>query len=141
MSVQTRKMTASEFLALPVSNMPHELINGEAIMSPSPSVAHQRLLARLFDILRKLVPNGEVFLAPLDVYLDDTNIVQPDLLWVAADNTNILIEDNLLRGAPDLTVEIFSPGSARNDRREKFRLYEKHGVREYWMVDPDEKLL
>ena len=67
--------------------------------------------------------------------------MQPDLLWVAEDNTNILFEENLLRGAPDLTVEIFSPGSARNDRREKFRLYEKHGVREYWMVDPDEKLL
>src|SRR4051794_25235175 len=111
MAIHARKLTASEYLALAVSNRPHELINGEEIVSPCPSVAHQRLLARLFDLLRKLVPDGEVFLAPLDVYLDDLNVVQPDLLWVAANNTNIMIGDNFLRGAPDLAVEIFSPGS------------------------------
>ncbi len=141
MAVETRKMTASEFLALPVSNTFHELLNGEEIMSPSPSGTHQRIAGRLFDLIRRLVPSGEVIFAPLDVYFDDLNITQPDVLWIAEGSACAWVEDKHLRGAPDLAVEILSPGTARVDRKDKFRLYERFGVREYWMVDAAEKLL
>jgi Uma2 family endonuclease len=140
MAVQVH-MTAKEFLALPESNLPSEFIHGEVIMSPAPTLEHQRLFVRLFDLIRRLIPNGEVLIAPVDVYLDDENIVQPDIFWVAAEGKCVSVEGRYLRGAPDLIVEIFSPGSTRRDKKDKFRLYEKHGVREYWMVAPDDKWL
>lgn len=140
MAVQTH-ITAKEFLALPESNLPTELIHGAIIKSPARTLDHQRLLIRLADLIRRLIPSGEVFIALVDVYLDDENIVQPDILWVAAESKCVSVEGRYLRGAPDLVVEIFSPGSTRRDKKDKFRLYEKHGVREYWMIDPADKWL
>lgn len=141
MAIQTRKITANEFLELPISNLPHELLDGEEIMSPAPTIEHQRVLFRIAQLLAGIIPNGEVFLAPLDLYLDESNVVQPDIVWIAEGSTCIPIEGKYFKGAPDLVVEIFSPGTGRRDRKDKFRLYEKYGVREYWMVDPSEKLL
>src|SRR5688572_29670021 len=141
MAIQARKMTATEFLTLPESNLPHELINGEEIMSPAPTTEHQRVVRKLSKLLDTLIPNGEIFFAPIDLYIDEDNVVQPDLLWISAENTEAIIEKNFVRGAPDLVIEVFSPGTVRRDRREKFHLYEKAGVREYWMLDVDEKLL
>ncbi len=140
MATETRKMTASEFLQLPVSNLHHELINGEGIMAPAPTGNHQRVLLRAAKLIERLIPNGEALISPLDVYLDDSNVVQPDILWVAEGSACTWFEDKYLQGAPDLAVEIFSPGSLRRDRKDKFRLYERFGVREYWMIDADEKL-
>ncbi|HLY26592.1 MAG TPA: Uma2 family endonuclease [Aggregatilineales bacterium] len=142
MAIQTRKMTSTEFLAGPITNLPHELLNGEEIMSPTPVRIHQNTLGRLFIVVQALVPNGEVIFAPMDVYFDEENTVQPDLLWIAEGSACHWVEnDKYLKGAPDLVVEILSPGSVRRDRKDKFRLYEKYGVREYWMIDPEEKLL
>ncbi len=140
MAIET-KMTAKDFLALPETNLPHELINGEEIMSPSPTPKHQMLAGQLFIVLKRLAPAGQIFFAPLDLYLDDENIVQPDLLWIAPANTRISVGAKYLRGAPDLIVEIVFPGTARRDKKDKFRLYEKFAVREYWIADPEEKLL
>ncbi len=81
MAVQTR-MTANEFLTLPETNLPTELINGEVIMSPSPEVYHQDVVLEVALLLRQRVPNGKVHIAPLDVHLDDNNVVQPDGLKV-----------------------------------------------------------
>ena len=141
MAIQLVRMTASQFLALPESNLPHELLNGEAFMSPAPTLDHQRLLLRLAKLIERLIPSGEVFIAPVDVYLDDSNVPQPDLVWVAEGSQCKSIDNKYLKGAPDLVVEIFSPGTVRRDKKDKFRLYEKFGVREYWMIDPDEKWL
>jgi Uma2 family endonuclease len=141
MAVQTRRITARDFLALPTTNLPHELIHGEEIMSPSPTLSHQLLSSRLFKLLERLVPDGIVLYAPLDVYLDEENVVQPDVLWAAAGGVCKPVADKYLSGAPDLTVEILSPGTALRDKKDKFRLYEKFGVREYWIIDPDESLL
>jgi Uma2 family endonuclease len=140
MAIQTRKITATEFLELPVSSLPHELLDGEEIMSPAPTIEHQRVLFRLAQFLAGIVPNGEVFLSPLDLYLDEVNVVQPDIVWIATNSNCIPVEGKYFKGAPELVVEIFSPGTGRRDRKDKFRLYEKYGVREYWMVDPGEKL-
>src|SRR5258707_13442215 len=141
MTVQTQKMTASEFLALPVSNLPHELIDAQEILSPSPTGTHQRVLFRVAKLIEKLIPDGEVLIAPMDVYLDEVNVPQPDIFWIASNSRCTWVEDKYLKGAPDLIVEIFSPGTVRRDKKDKFRLYEKFGVPEYWMIDPDEKLL
>jgi Uma2 family endonuclease len=138
MAVQTR-MTAAEYLALPETTQRSDLINGEIIMSPAPTVEHQRLVGRLFNLLQRLVPNGEVFLTPLDVYLDDENVVQPDVMWVAADS-KCVAESNYLSGAPDLVVEVLSPRTKRRDRKENFHLYEKFGTRECWLTDPEDQL-
>jgi Uma2 family endonuclease len=70
----------------------------------------------------------------LSVYLDDENIPQPDVIWIAP-NSKCTIGEKYLIGAPDLVVEVFSPSTALRDKTDKFRLYEKHGVREYWMLD------
>jgi Uma2 family endonuclease len=142
MATQTRKMTASEFLALPESNLHHELIRGEEIMAPSPTGKHQRLLGRFYKLIDRLIPDGEVLVAPMDVQLDESNVPQPDIIWVAEHSAcHWAGGDKYLQGPPDLVVEIFSPGTFRRDKKDKFRLYEKFGVREYWMVDPDEEIL
>jgi Uma2 family endonuclease len=139
MAVKTR-MTAVEYLALPETMQRSDLINGEIIMSPTPTVEHQRLVLRIARLLEQLVPDGEVFIAPLDVYLDDDNVVQPDVMWVAADS-KCVIETKYLKGAPDLVVEVLSPGTKRWDKKEKFHLYEKYGTREYWLTEPDEQFI
>lgn len=139
--VQTR-MTAAEFLALPETNLPTELINGELIAMPAPALLHQRALLRLIALLQSLITGGELFFAPVDVYLDDLNIVQSDALWITPNNTTcVSVEGKYLRGAPDLIVEVLSPGTARRDRRDKFRLYQKYGVRECWMLEPHEQFI
>ena len=132
---QTR-IKADQFLQLPETNVPTELIDGEVIMAPSPTVNHQRFVSRIERTIARLATTGEVFFAPLDVYLDEDNVVQPDVLWVGPESACTVGED-YLQGPPDLIVEVLSAGTARRDRREKFALYEQHGVREYWMIDPE----
>ena len=140
MAVQTR-ITAAEFLTLPETMLPTELIHGEVIMSPSPEISHQDIALRLAIYLTHKAPNGKVHIAPLDVYLDDLNVVQPDVLWVAEGSTCVAVDGKYLRGGPDFVGEVASPGTVRRDKKEKFRLYETYGVREYWMIDPAERLI
>ncbi len=129
------KMSAKDFFELPETNLPTELMDGELLVSPAPIPEHQNVSVELLILLRGLIPNGKLFHAPIDVYFDESNIVQPDLLWVAEDS-QCFIGDKRLEGAPDLIVEILSPSTARRDKNKKFQLYEKYGVREYWLVDP-----
>ncbi len=137
--IRTR-MTAQEFMLLPETNLPTELLNGELFQMSSPIIIHQRISRRLVIVLNGLIPNGEVFYAPLDVYFDDFNVVQPDVMWVAEGSQCVVLEKHL-RGAPDLIIEILSPGTNKRDRQGKFRLYQQFGVREYWIIDPIEQLI
>jgi Uma2 family endonuclease len=134
------RLTYDDFLLFPDDGMRHELIDGEHYVTPAPTIRHQRLLGRLHlamaDHLRAHPSAGEVFVAPLDVVFSTWDIVEPDLLFVAADQTGILTEKNVV-GAPALVVEILSPSTRKRDQQLKQRLFEKSGVREYWMVDPD----
>ena len=75
---------------------------------------------------------------PFDVVLSDTDVVQPDLLFVSNERANIITDENI-QGAPDLVVEILSPSTAERDQTFKRSLYAKHGVKEYWLVDTDAK--
>jgi Uma2 family endonuclease len=129
------RLSAAEFFALPETNLPTELLHGELVVSPSPVPKHQRASRKFLILLDDIIPDGEIFTAPMDLYLDEQNIPQPDLIWVAA-NSQCKITEKRLEGTPELIVEIFSPGTAKIDRSDKYKLYERHGVKEYWMVDP-----
>jgi Uma2 family endonuclease len=78
---------------------------------------------------------GEVYISPIDVYLDDHNVVQPDVLFVSNERREILTDDGL-HGAPDLVTEVVSPSNAQLDKTAKRRVYARHGVKELWLVDP-----
>lgn len=103
---------------------------------PTPIVPHQDVVLNTAFVLKPLIPNGRIFISPIEVYLDEHNIPQPDLVWVA-ENSICKIERKRLVGAPDLVVEVLSPSTAKRDKTDKFKLYEKHGTREYWLVDPE----
>jgi Uma2 family endonuclease len=135
-AVQTR-MTATEYFQLPETLLPTELINGDLLEMPAPVPNHQRFSGRVYKVVDYLKPNGEVFYAPADIYLDEINIVQPDIFWIA-ENGKCIEGEKYFRGAPDLVVEVLSPGTTLLDKRDKFLLYEKYGVREYWMLHPTE---
>ncbi len=135
---QKRKMTATEYAQLDVSHQPMELLDGELIIMPSPSPKHQNVNLQTVQLLLRLKPNGQIFYAPIDLYLDDLNIPQPDIVWVAAGG-RCQISETRLEGPPELIVEIFSPGTERRDRKEKFELVQAHRVSEYWMIHPIEQ--
>jgi Uma2 family endonuclease len=137
--VKTKRLcTYEDYAALPDDGR-HELIWGELMMSPSPSLGHQALLGALYTVVKNHVQHsasGFVYVAPLDVVLDSHTTVQPDLIFVSVERSAILTDKNI-QGAPDLVVEIISPGSEDRDRLVKTRLYREHRVREYWLVDRD----
>ena len=117
----------------------YELIDGDLIMVPAPNLKHQTVQVRLGERLARFVREnslGMLFFAPCDVVLSDTDVVQPDLLFVSSDRANLLSSGENVRGAPDIVIEILSPATAERDRGYKRALYAKHGVAEYWMVDP-----
>ncbi len=116
------------------------VIGGQRLMAPSPNRLHQVVLINLASHLKEFAKQnqaGTVMIAPFDVYLSDNEFVQPDILLLTKEHTARLT-DNGVMGAPDLVIEIVSPGSARTDRVIKRDLYAKHGVPEYWIVSPTE---
>ena len=132
------KLTVEDFEQFPDDGRRHELIDGEHHVTPAPNTRHQIVLGNLHFALRSAVQKeelGQVFLAPYDVLLSDTDVVEPDLLFLSKERSDLLTEKNL-RGAPDLVVEILSEGTRRMDEVVKRKLYERFGVREYWVVDP-----
>lgn len=134
-----RKLTYDDFVNFPDDGQRHELIDGEHYVTPSPATKHQRVSGRLFvELFRYLQANpiGEVFHAPFDVVMSHFDVVEPDLLVVLNDQAHIVTEKHV-RGTPAIVVEILSPGTRRVDERIKRDVYERAGVREYWMLDPD----
>ncbi len=142
MTIRTR-VSLAEFLALPETLEHIELIDGEIVTLASPQIAHQRALRQIgFALtLRSQRVGGEVFYAPMDVVLPDSNIIQPDLLWLAPGSACIPFQEKYLQGAPDLIVEILSPGSVYHDRHTKYNLVQGNGVKEYWIVDTQDRLV
>lgn len=139
------RMTNAEFRALPETNVPVELINGVVIVSPSPRRIHQKEVGETYRQIADIadtIPGSEAMISPMDVILDDLNTVQPDVFWVSGENSLCQVgEDDYWYGAPDLVVEVLSPGTRQHDLSEKFLLYEKHGCREYWIINPKEHTL
>ena len=137
-----RKLTYEDYAKTPEGErwelIDGELINHEETMSPSAKRAHQRNQMKLGSRMSFFAEEndaGEVY-SDFDVVLSDADSVRPDLLFVSKDRLHIITEDNV-QGAPDLVVEIRSPSTARQDWTVKRELYARHGVREYWLVDPE----
>jgi len=137
--VDTR-LTYDDFVHFPDDGNRHELIDGVHYVTPSPDVRHQAIVVRLvLAIGNHLQSNphlGRVFVAPLDVVLSHHDIVEPDVLFVATEQAAILTEKNV-QGPPALVIEVLSPGTRKRDAQAKRRLFERSGVREYWLVDPE----
>jgi Uma2 family endonuclease len=133
-----RKLTYADYLRFPDDNLRHEIIDGEHYVTPSPLIRHQRISLRLSYLLQAYLEEhalGELFTAPIDALLSEFDIVVPDLIYLSNERAHFLTEKNL-QGPPDLVVEILSPGTRRRDLGIKRSLYERVGVREYWLVDP-----
>ncbi len=138
------KFSYRDYQNLPESETKrYELLGGELVMVPAPSWFHQSIAGTLFQLLAQFVRGkalGEVRFAPLDVVLSEEDVVQPDILFVSNERRRIIHEDGI-HGAPDLHIEILSPTTAGRDRTLKRTLYARHGVREYWLVDPETKTI
>ena len=130
-------LTYADLEAFPDDGLRRELLDGELIVSPSPKTRHQELVGRLHLALGNHVAahgGGHVYLAPLDIILSDTNVVEPDLMFIANPQLGIITEKNI-QGVPALLIEVLS--NPRIDRVRKWEIYARFGVPEYWIVDPD----
>ena len=117
-----------------------QLINGELIMSPAPTPKHQRVLRELLYVLKDLKLKGELFFSPIDLYIDQKNVLQPDLVLIAP-NQKTSVTERGIEGPPELVVEVLSPSNSFIDRNTKKRKYLEFGVKEYWIVDPGNQTL
>lgn len=132
-----RKFTYEDYAKTPEGER-YELLDGELIALSSPDMAHQILKTRLGATVWEYVSDanlGEVYMSPTDVRFSDTDVVQPDILFFFKSRSHIRTGKNI-RGAPDLVVEILSPSTSANDWGYKKDLYARHGVKEFWLVDP-----
>lgn len=136
----TTKLTYADYLRFPDDGLRHEIIDGEHYVTPSPATRHQRISRNLLHVIQTYLdthPIGELFAAPFDALLSDFDIVVPDLLYLSTERARFLTSKNL-QGPPDLVIEILSPSTRSRDRKLKRDLYERVGVREYWVVDPEQ---
>ena len=133
------KNPIDEYLALP-EGYPAELIGGEILLTPSPSYIHQKVAGTIFRKLADYVEKkglGEV-LYEFDVHIDDDNVVRPDITFIFNENK---IRENWIEGVPDIVVEVLSSSTATRELVDKRELYEKHGVKEYWVIDPENHVI
>jgi Uma2 family endonuclease len=133
------KLSYEDLRRMPDDGKRYELIDGEVFMTPAPRTRHQLTVGNIYLALRSFVDEhglGQVFLAPTDVVFGERTAVQPDLLFIRRDRASIVTELNV-QGAPDLVIEVLSPGNAAFDRETKLQVYARAAVRELWYVDPE----
>ncbi len=133
-------LSVSDYLLLPEGGPRYQLIEGDFFVAPSPRGYHQQIAGRIYRLLCDWVEKkdaGLVMFAPFDVYLDDHNVYQPDVLFIAKARQADVYQDDGVHGAPDLAVEVLSPGTACLDKDSKRRVYARHGVSEMWLIDPE----
>jgi Uma2 family endonuclease len=134
------KLTYDDYLLFPEDGKRHELIDGEHYVTPSPNRKHQAIAWNLTVMIGswlKRNPIGRAFAAPFDVVFSRFDVVEPDLLYIAGARQDDVLTAAHVRGAPDLVVEIGSPGTRKRDETIKRRLYERFAVAEYWVIDPE----
>lgn len=138
-----RKLTYGDYLLFPEDGLRHEILDGEHYVTSAPSLWHQTASANLtyfFVGFLRRNPLGRLFHAPCEVVLSEHDIVQPDLLFISRERLAILTEKNV-QGAPDLVIEILSDNTSRRDKTLKRDIYERSGVLEYWLVDPQRQMV
>ncbi len=136
------KYTYDDYAAMD-NDRRYELIEGELYMVPSPGFYHQTISMNISHPLKKFAKGnnlGAVLYAPFDVVLSETDVVQPDIIFVSKGRLGLITEKNL-RGAPDLAIEILSTSTRERDKLVKKRLYMESGVKEFWLVDPDKNAI
>jgi Uma2 family endonuclease len=136
-------LTYEDYVLLPNDRNRYEILEGELTVTPAPSTKHQSVSANLFKLLSKHIDDlnlGKLFYAPIDLILDATTILQPDLLVVFSARQHIITE-RAIEGVPNLVVEIVSPTTSRTDRVTKAQIYARHSVPAYWIVDPSEETI
>ncbi len=138
------RLSVLDYLSIPEEDENrYELIDGELYMAPTPSWEHQQLSGFLLTLLSVFVEEnrqGQVAAAPLDVYLSDEDVFQPDIVFISNERLGIIRSDGL-HGAPDLVIEVLSPGTEQRDRTLKSDRYAMFGVQEYWQADPTAKTI
>ena len=133
-----KRLTYVDYCKIPDDGKRHEIIDGIHYVSPASRYIHQQIVANLVSLLNPWVQGhqlGIVLMAPFDIVLSEHDVVQPDVLFISNENRGILTDKNA-QGAPDIAIEVTSPGTTNHDRETKFRIYEHYGVKEYWIVDP-----
>lgn len=133
--------TVADYMQLPDDGPRYELIEGELLMAPAPNLFHQRIAFNLTLILGNHVEKkrlGKLFFAPFDVIFDEHNVLQPDIIFFSNARASALTKAGAT-GAPDLAVEIISPGAEKRDRELKRKVFARSGVEELWLVLPDKK--
>jgi Uma2 family endonuclease len=134
---QIELFTAADYRSMPEDGKRYQLIEGEIIVAPAPNTYHQhvqRNLLRVLDTYLLQHPIGTVLGAPCDVYLDDQNVFQPDVLYVTREHATRIQHDGI-HGAPDLVIEILSASTAGLDRRKRGH-FAAGGTVEFWQIDP-----
>jgi Uma2 family endonuclease len=134
------KLTYDDFVLFPDDGRRHELIDGEHFVTPSPNTRHQRISGNLYFVIRSWLeehPVGQVFYALLDVIFSNFDVVEPDLLYMSNERAAQIAMGQHVNGVPELVIEIASQGTRKRDETIKRRLYERFGVTEYWVIDPD----
>ena len=132
--------TYSDLVALPDDHLRHELIDGEHVVTPSPAIPHQVIVWNLTEALGPYLrahPIGTALTGPVDVKLSPHTVLVPDLVYFTAARFADVVNEKHATAAPDLVVEILSPGTRRRDKGRKRAVYDREGVREYWMMDPE----
>jgi Uma2 family endonuclease len=130
-------LTYEDYVLLPNDRNRYEILEGELTGTPAPSTKHQTASVNLLVILFQYIKErdlGKLFHAPIDLILESTSVLQPDLLFVSQARRHIITE-RAIEGAPDLVVEILSPTTSRTDRVTKAQIYARHRVPVYWIVD------
>lgn len=139
-----RVLTYAELLAREGDEeVRRQLLEGELHLTPSPNLDHQLIVGGVYRALfahAHAHELGVVLVAPFDVILDEHNVVQPDVLFVARSRRRLLTQRGV-QGPPDLVVEMLSPSNAELDRTTKLTIYQRHGVAHYWLLDPATRLL
>lgn len=135
----SRRYTYDELCAaMDETNLPHELWDGEVIMTPTPDFAHQKLVLNLARAMQDYVAArdlGEVIISPFDMVLSPRRSFQPDVIFLSKAKLHLI--KKVLHGPADLVVEVISEWGRRRDRIDKRDLYAQHGIPEYWIVDPE----
>jgi len=134
------KLTYDDFVLFPDDGQRHELIDGEHYVTPSPNLKHQKILGSLHLAIGGWLerhPVGQAYLSPFDVVFTRFDVVEPDLLYLSNERAAAVLTDANVQGTPELVVEIGSPSTRKRDETIKRRLYERAGVSEYWIVDPE----
>lgn len=136
-------LTYEDYVLLPNDGKRYEILEGELTVTPAPSTKHQTASVNLLVLLSQYIKErdlGKLFHAPIDLILEPTSVLQPDLLFVSKARQSIITE-RAIEGAPNLVVEILSPTTSRTDRVTKAQIYARHSVPVYWIVDPEREAL